>query len=147
MKILPIRPRWLLLLLWLGFLNLTICLVFPNCALLEEIDLSEAPVLKELPSDPLGPTLQAFHRRRFLNSTPIPESQWNALGLWQKIRSDPATYVPKGYATTPPVGNSRGTWHVDPRDGKRLFAPNITYNDYRPETWDAEARKITGPGV
>lgn len=129
-------------LLGLGALNLGICLVFPNCGLFEAVDRTLPP-----PPDfknPIAATIDSARHDKFLHSTPPPESQWNQLGFWQKIRTDPPTYVPKGYASSPPAGNAQGTWFVDPRDGKRLFAPNTAYRGQSAGAWRGDARKITG---
>ena len=106
--------------------------------------IANAPVQKHMGTKPGSHAADAVHRKASHGTKPIPEAQWNRLGLWRKIRSTPATYVPKGYASTPPVGDSHGSWFADPRDGKRLFAPNTRYMDFSPAVWETEARKITG---
>ena len=155
MKIPFTRGGWWMALLWLGALNLGICLVFPNCGLnlMENryVDRSVDAVASHMPpppdiKNPLATTIDKMAREKFLRSTPLPESRWNALGFWQKIGNDPPTYVPKGYASSPPVGNSHGTWFVDPRDGKRLFAPNTAYRGQSAGAWRGDAMKITGDG-
>jgi hypothetical protein len=148
MKPLSISRRWWVLLLGLGLLNLTVSLVFPGCGILDNIyndwPVANTPVRQHMETKPGRPAMTAAQHKAFLGTKPIPETIWNRLGLWRKIRSTPPTYVPRGYASTPPEGNSHGTWFVDPRDGKRLFAPNTNHMDLRPSVWATEAGKITG---
>ena len=150
MKFLSISRRWWMLLLWLGLLNLAISLVFPGCGTLDTLyndsnrPVANAPVQKHMGTMPARPAVDMTQRKASPGTKPIPEAKWNQFGFWQKIRSTPPTYVPKGYASVPPVGNSHGTWFEDPRDGKRLFAPDTRHMDISPGVWEAEARKATG---
>lgn len=54
---------------------------------------------------------------------PDPEPIWNKYGYWTKISNAPPTYIPTSLSATQSLGEVAGTWHVDQRDGKRLFAP------------------------
>jgi hypothetical protein len=84
-------------------------------------------------------TRGAAERRR----GPQPESAWNAVGLWQRVSENPATYIPQGYPASAPRSNRDGTWVMDVRDGKRLFVPNVTVEGYPPGVLLGEAKKIT----
>ncbi len=132
------------LLLGLGGLNLAVCVIFPNCGLLGPVDvpIGDSKVLNNLSKGPCGGLSETLSRTIRRNSTPKPEWEWNELGLWKKTQSDPATYVPKGYASSPQDG-PRGKWLVDERDGKRLFVPASSHLGYSHQIWEAEARKIT----
>jgi len=123
--------RGLKVLLGLGLTNLGVCVIFPNCGLGGGAGgqggyggQSSAPV-------------------DYSKLKPISEFNWNSGSLWQKIGSNPDTYVPKGYATTAPAEGPRGTWFVDSRNGRRLFAPSTSYNGFSANIWRNEARKIT----
>lgn len=72
------------------------------------------------------------------------ESEWNRLGLWHQVASDPPTYIPEGYPTTRPRSTHDGTWFTDRRDGKRFFVPQVRVNGFDHEVLETEARKITG---
>ncbi len=72
-----------------------------------------------------------------------PESEWNAVGLWQRVGNEPATYIPKGYPATGPRGSNDGTWYDDKRDGKRLFVPNAGVEGVPCNALQGEARKVT----
>ncbi len=74
---------------------------------------------------------------------PPPESEWNVVGLWQRVASDPPTYIPKGYSPTAPRGSGAGTWFNDARDGKKLFVPSAGCGGYSGKTLQGEARKVT----
>ncbi|MCX6875520.1 MAG: hypothetical protein NTW21_17185 [Verrucomicrobia bacterium] len=74
---------------------------------------------------------------------PKPEAEWNRLGIWHRIASNPPTYLPVGYAASRPRGERDGTWLVDARDHKRLFVPNEPVNGLSPEVLKAEATKAT----
>ena len=74
---------------------------------------------------------------------PLPESEWNALGIWQRVADNPATYIPKGYPITAPRGDKEGTWAVDQRDGKRLFVPKEKIGNLEPSVLMGEAQKIS----
>jgi hypothetical protein len=54
------------------------------------------------------------------SSTPNP-SDWNKLGWWHRVATDPPTYVPTGYAAIRPRTAQDGRWFIDRRDGKRVF--------------------------
>lgn len=72
-----------------------------------------------------------------------PESEWNYLGIWRRVGSEPPTYVPDGYSPSSPRTESEGTWFVDKRDGKRLFVPNTKVGTYKPSILLREASKVT----
>lgn len=132
------------LLLGLGLSNLAVCVIFPNCGVLGPVDVpvGDSKVLNQfskVPGSSLDKAITTAIRR---HSTPKPEWEWNGLGLWKKTQSDPATYVPKGYASSQQDG-PRGKWLVDERDGKRLFIPASSHLGYSHQIWEAEARKIT----
>jgi hypothetical protein len=76
---------------------------------------------------------------------PLPESEWNARGLWQRVATSPATYIPKGYPVSAPRDDAHGTWLVDQRDGKRVFVPDVKVGDLEPGVLIGEARKFTRP--
>ena len=71
------------------------------------------------------------------------ESEWNAVGLWQRVGNDPATYIPKGYPAASPRGSNDGAWFDDKRDGKRLFVPNAGVEGVPCNALQGEARKVT----
>jgi len=87
------------------------------------------------------PDLAAVRQER--RAGPAPESEWNRLGLWQKVAADPPTYTPTGYPPSLPRTELEGKWFVDQRDGKRLFVPNIAVGAYRPGVLRGEAAKHT----
>jgi hypothetical protein len=136
--------RGLKVLLGLGLSNLAVCVIFPNCGLLGPVDVSvgDSKVLNQLSKGPGSSLDKAITTAIRRHSTPKPEWEWNELGLWKKTQSDPATYVPKGYASSQQDG-PRGRWLVDERDGKRLFVPTSSHLGYSHQIWEAEARKIT----
>lgn len=72
-----------------------------------------------------------------------PESKWNFNQIWQRVESQPPTYIPKGYPRDLPRTESQGQWFVDQRDGKRLFVPVTRVGIYEPSILRAEATKIT----
>jgi hypothetical protein len=74
---------------------------------------------------------------------PLPESEWNAPGFWQRVGDTPPSYIPAGYARSAPRTEKVGTWVVDQRDGKRLFVPNTPVDGKSPGVWMGEARKVT----
>lgn len=80
----------------------------------------------------------ADHRRG-----PLPESEWNRPGLWQRVGDAPATYIPTGYPRSAPRTEKAGTWVVDKRDGKRLFVPNPDVNGVGAGVLMGEAIKVT----
>jgi hypothetical protein len=86
-----------------------------------------------------------FHSLAKRRSPPLPESEWNALGVWQRVADEPPTYIPKGYPITAPRGVEQGTWLVDQRDGKQLFVPRTKVRELEPGLMLGEARKITNP--
>jgi hypothetical protein len=119
-------------------------MIFPNCGLLGPVDvpIGDSKVLNNISKGPGAGLSESLSRTIRRNSTPKPEWEWNELGLWIKTSNDPATYVPKGYASSPQDG-PRGRWLVDERDGKRLFVPASSHLGYSHQIWEAEARKIT----
>jgi hypothetical protein len=74
---------------------------------------------------------------------PIPESEWNKLGLWYRISDQPPTYLPKGFGRNQARNDQTGTWFLDARDGKRFFVPHAGANGLSSAIWAAEARKAT----
>lgn len=74
---------------------------------------------------------------------PLPESEWNKRGLWQRVADDPAVYVVDGYPPGAPRTAEVGDWFVDGRDGKRLFVPKETVGEYPPGVMRGEATKVT----
>lgn len=87
--------------------------------------------------------IEVAHNVAARSRGPLPESEWNALGVWQRVADDPATYIPKGYPINAPRGDKEGTWVVDKRDGKRLFAPKQKVGDLEPGVLMGEARKVS----
>ncbi len=136
--------RGLKLLLGLGLLNLGVCVIFPNCGLLAPLDvpIGDSAVLNRISKGPGSSLSQSLGKTIKRHSSPKPEWEWNELGLWKKTQSDPATYIPKSYAS-PPQDGPRGKWLVDVRDGKRLFVPATSHLGYSHQIWESEARKIT----
>jgi hypothetical protein len=76
------------------------------------------------------------------SSTPNP-SDWNKLGWWHRVATDPPTYVPTGYAANRPRTAQDGRWFIDRRDGKRVFVPNTEVGGRSPQLLEGEARKVT----
>ncbi len=76
----------------------------------------------------------------------LPETEWNKLGIWQRVAEQPATYIPHGYGVSAPRGESDGKWFVDKRDGKRLFVPNSEVGEFSNGVLVGEATKIVGQG-
>jgi hypothetical protein len=74
---------------------------------------------------------------------PAPESEWNAKGVWQRVSTNPATYIPNGYPATAPRDAGAGIWVIDQRDGKRLFVPKIAVSGYQPAVLLNDAKKVT----
>ena len=74
---------------------------------------------------------------------PKPEAVWNQSQLWERVADNPPTYIPTGYGRSTPRTETEGTWVVDERDGKRLFAPNVKVGDLEPGVLRGEARKAT----
>jgi hypothetical protein len=74
---------------------------------------------------------------------PPPETEWNRLGLWQRVADEPPTYIPTGYSASSPRTETEGTWIVDERDGKRLFVPNEKIGIHTPGAMIGEAKKVT----
>jgi hypothetical protein len=74
---------------------------------------------------------------------PLPESQWNRPGLWQRVADTPPTYIPVGYPRSAPRTEKEGTWVVDKRDSKRLFVPNTEVNGIGAGVLMGEAIKVT----
>jgi hypothetical protein len=74
---------------------------------------------------------------------PLQETEWNRMGLWQRVAEEPPTYIPTGYGASSPRTETEGTWIVDERDGKRLFVPNEKVGIHTPGAMIGEAKKIT----
>lgn len=74
---------------------------------------------------------------------PVPESEWNEHGLWQKVADEPAVYIAAGYPSDSPRTEEVGDWFVDERDGKRLFVPDEAVGKCSPGILRGEATKIT----
>lgn len=72
---------------------------------------------------------------------PLPESEWNKSGLWQRVGDSPATYIPRSYARSAPRTENAGSWVVDQRDGKRFFVPKVPLDGMSPGVWMGEAKK------
>lgn len=128
----------------LGLIHVGICVVFPNCGLLGPVDVpvGDSKVMNRISKGPGSSLDEAISTTIRHHSTPKPESEWNEMGLWRKVGSAPATYVPKGYVSSPQDGPS-GRWLIDERDGKRLFVPAASHLGYSHQVWESEARKIT----
>lgn len=136
----------------MGLVNLAIYVVFPSCALTP--NRADPPLPVKIAAAPLTVPVEItglmFNRvydaaasQALKNRKLTPETEWNRYRIWEKVSSSPPSYVPRGYASSAPQGNQNGTWYVDKRDGKRLFAPNTTFNDNLPGVWRGEAKKIT----
>ncbi len=145
--------RWRLVVM-MGLVNLGIYVVFPSCALprtgeqpdiILPVKLVAAPIF--VPGEIVQTVSERYKdaavKRKLKNRKLTPESEWNRYGTWEKVSSSPPSYVPRGYASSAPAGNQGGTWYVDKRDGKRLFAPNASFRDILPGVWQGEAKKIT----
>ena len=76
----------------------------------------------------------------------LPETEWNKLGIWQRVAEQPVTYIPHGYGVSAPRGEKDGRWFVDKRDGKRLFVPSDKVGEFSNGVLLGEARKIVGQG-
>lgn len=74
---------------------------------------------------------------------PIPESEWNPIGIWYRISDTPPVYLPKGYGRDLPRNDRSGTWYVDKRDGKRLFVPHGGVDGIPEAALAVEARNST----
>ena len=74
---------------------------------------------------------------------PPPESEWNAMGIWQRVGDNPTTYIPNGYPVSAPRSSETGIWMEDKRDGKRLFVPNEKVGEFGAGVLMGEARKVT----
>ena len=74
---------------------------------------------------------------------PLPESEWNPVGLWVRTRSTPATYLPRGWSRKATREGVDGHWYVDQRDGKRLFVPQSGSGGLSEGTLRGEAIKVT----
>lgn len=142
MKHLPVCHHGLKLVFGLGLVNLAICICFANCGLIDN-PVGDSRILNEFANGPLGSLPKDMGKAYGRHSSPMPESEWNALGLWTKVQSIPPTYIPKGFTTRAPMNGPQGRWFVDARDGKRLFTPSNLHLAYSPSIWESEARKIT----
>ena len=137
----------------MGLVNLGIYLVFPNCAAPGNPGPDPPFPVKVIAAPIMAPTglvvalteraEEASERRELKNRKLTPESEWNRYRTWEKVSASPPSYVPRGYASSAPQGDRGGTWYVDARDGKRLFAPHTTFRDCQPGVWHGEAKKIT----
>ena len=136
----------------MGLVNLGIYVVFPSCAFPGNtsdpplpLKVAAAPIM--VPGEVTVMLSERFKdaavERELKNRKLTPESEWNRYGVWQKVGSSPSSYVSKGYASSAPQSNQGGTWYVDRRDGKRLFAPKTTFRDMLPGVWQGEAKKLT----
>lgn len=145
------RVRWRLVVM-MGLVNLGIYVVFPSCAFPGStsdpplpLKVAAAPIM--VPGEITVLLSERYRdaavKRKLKNRKLTPESEWNRDGTWEKVSSSPPSYVPRGYASSAPQGNQGGTWYVDVRDGKRLFAPSTTFKDSRSGVWQGEAKKIT----
>lgn len=74
---------------------------------------------------------------------PSPESEWNAVGVWQRVPGDGPLYIPRGYPKSAARGEKEGAWVVDQRDGKRLFVPHYGVPGCSQAVLMAEAKKVT----
>ena len=81
--------------------------------------------------------------RKERKAGPLPDSEWNKHGLWEKVADDPAVYVAAGYSVSSPRTEEVGDWFVDVRDGKRLFVPRAKVGNVSPGILRGEATKIT----
>jgi len=52
---------------------------------------------------------------------PLPESEWNRFGFWDRVGNSPPSFIPKGYPRSAPRTEKAGTRVADKWDGKRLF--------------------------
>lgn len=71
------------------------------------------------------------------------KDDWNPLGLWQRVRSAPPTYIPVGTPKALALTEGNGTWFVDAADGWRFFVPKGGVPGYAEGVLLGEARKIT----
>lgn len=133
------------LLIGLGLGHLAICVAFANCGMQTTVKKPERGpgVMKEFANVPLRSMPDDPGKASVSQAGLEPESEWNSLGLWKQILSSPPTYVPKGFSKRVPEEGLEGRWFVDPRDGKRLYAPATPHLGYSSRTWESEARKIT----
>ena len=141
-----------------GICNLGLLAVFPNCSTAPMPELSPGPgkvmgsilggvifspgLIKTGISNVMDKKEDAKTRKTILQRKSYPEREWNQSGLWEKIKSSPATYVPKGYRSVAKYDYDQGTWFVDPEDSKRLFAPRSSWGNHDSRFWMEEAKKI-----
>ena len=97
---------------------------------------------------PIGKLSEIEQRAMRRKQPPEPESVWNHPGywnspMWRRIGSAPASYVPRGMETATLANVRDGTWHVDTRDGKRLFVPNTGVDGLTPKDHRRRAVEIT----
>jgi len=55
------------------------------------------------------------------------ESEWNKHTMWEKVASQPPTYLPSAFPKSSSRSDDEGQWFLDIRkksDGKRIFVPN-----------------------
>ena len=73
---------------------------------------------------------------------PVPDSIWNAAGIWYRIGAASPTYLPVGYSADLPCTDKEGQWIVDERKpGKKLYVPNVGANGLSSGVLEGEARK------
>ena len=130
----PARRHFLavMVILMAGMGCLVLALVFSNCGILA------LPVT--VPGMVVGRKVQEGIERR---KGPIPESEWNQIGIWYRVSDNPLTFLPKGYGRNLPRTEQTGTWVVDERDGKRLFVPKGGVNGFSDRVLLVEAKNAT----
>lgn len=99
-------------------------------------------------SSPVGPVHGLDDNHGFSSSLAVrlvdhEKDEWNATGLWRRVRSDPPAYVPVGTPKALSLTEASGTWFVDAADGWRFFVPKGGVSGYPEGVLLGEARKIT----
>lgn len=74
---------------------------------------------------------------------PPPESEWNVVGVWNRVSDSPPTYLPRGFSRHRSRNEKTGVWVTDERDGKRLFVPHQGADGISHAVLMADARKAT----
>ncbi|MGI9244405.1 MAG: hypothetical protein ACR2RV_26635 [Verrucomicrobiales bacterium] len=137
----PIQPSRILALIALG----VFCGMSASCIHSERFGVSGFSVdgdgsSSSYSAGTIPDLIRASKERR---AGPLPESEWNRHGLWQRVAEDPAIYIVAGYGVDSPRTADAGNWFEDERDGKRVFVPLESVGEYPPSVLRGEATKVT----